>query len=52
VQSSTYWSATTLAGNTSNAWGVGFFSGGVGNVDKGFSDFVWCARGGMNADAY
>ena len=52
VQSSDYWSATTSAGDTSNAWGVGFSSGTVNAVVKSLDFFVWCVRGGMNADAY
>jgi hypothetical protein len=50
VQSSFYWSATTLAVNTSSAWFVHFDIGFVGFVDKGFGSFVWCVRGGQGVD--
>ncbi len=53
VQSSFYWSATTSASNTSLAWGVGFSTGGLDNVDKSddvFAFFVWCVRGGQGID--
>ena len=46
VQSSNYWSATTNANNTSNAWDVNFNNGDVNNDDKTNNNFVWCARGG------
>jgi len=45
-----YWSATTDASSTSDAWVVAFDSGGVGNVDKTDSNFVWCVRGGQGID--
>ncbi len=45
VQSSFYWSASTSANNTSNAWAVNFFDGGVFSGDKSLSGFVWCVRG-------
>jgi len=51
VQSSDYWSATTQADITSQAWGVGL-QGGVGTAAKTDTFFVWCVRGGMNADQY
>jgi hypothetical protein len=48
-----YWSATTDAGNPTDAWGVGFANGNVFGSDKsvGFRVRVWCVRGGMNAEA-
>ncbi len=46
VQSSNYWSATTNATNTSNAWDVNFNNGNVDNDDKTNTNFVWCVRGG------
>jgi hypothetical protein len=52
VQSSVYWSATTDAGSTADAWVVLFYNGLVGADDKDLGLFVWCVRGGMNADAY
>jgi len=48
---SDYWSSTTSASNTSDAWGVGFFLGGVAFwLDKSDSHFVWCVRGGQGVD--
>jgi hypothetical protein len=53
VSTSTYWSATTWAGDTRWAWTVNFGGGSVTTVGK-TNDFVklWCVRGGMNADQY
>ena len=46
-----YWSATTLADVTSNAWGVGLFNGSVSFVvDKSVTFHVWCVRGGQGID--
>jgi hypothetical protein len=50
VQSSLYWSATTDAGNTSNAWFVDFGDGDVDTLDKFNLLFVWCVRGGQGID--
>ena len=51
VQSSYYWSATTRAGNTSNAWVVFFNNGLVDEVSKSnFLYFTWCVRGGQGVD--
>jgi len=51
VQWSYYWSATTYASSTSNAWDVAFGNGGVGFDDKGgVFRFVWCVRGGQGVD--
>lgn len=44
--SSNYWSATTNANNTSNAWNVNLNNGNVNNDDKTNTNFVWCVRGG------
>ena len=41
-----YWSATTNANNTDNAWDVNFNNGDVNNDDKTNNNFVWCVRGG------
>jgi hypothetical protein len=46
VQSSNYWSATTNATNTSNAWDVNLNNGNVNANDKTNAHFVWCVRGG------
>jgi len=50
VQSSYYWTATTLAGSTTNAWGVNFYTNSVayGNKSDGFN--AWCVRGGQSYD--
>ncbi len=43
-----YWSSTSNASNTSDAWIVSLFDGFVSNVDKDSGDFfVWCVRGGQ-----
>jgi Protein of unknown function (DUF1566) len=51
VQSSRYWSATTLASGTVNAWDVIFSSGAVSALGKSGTSFVWCVRGGSGVDA-
>ena len=51
VQSTGYWSATTVATNTSNAWVVDFDDGSVVGWNKsGSAWFVWCVRGGQGVD--
>lgn len=45
VQSSNYWSATTNAGNASNAWNVNLNDGKVNANDKTNALFAWCVRG-------
>ena len=52
VQSFLYWSATTLASNTSRAWFVNFGNGVVGDDSKTDPNFpfVWCARGGQGVN--
>ena len=52
VQSAGYWSATTSAEDSSDAWFVYFGIGFVDNDSKTFSGHAWCVRGGMHADAY
>ena len=48
VQSSTYWSSTTYASDTSKAWAVNPPFGTVGSFFKTFSTwFVWPVRGGQ-----
>ena len=46
VQSSNYWSSTTNANNTSNAWNVNLNNGNVNNNDKSNNNYVWPVRGG------
>jgi hypothetical protein len=49
--SSFYWSATTNANVTSDAWAVLFgFGGGVTTAAKSNVFFVWCVRGGQGVD--
>ena len=50
VQSSLYWSATTLAANTNAAWTVLFSNGIVTLGLKTGIFFVWCARGGQGVN--
>jgi hypothetical protein len=53
VQSFWYWAATTDGFNPGLAWGVYFAAGDVFSFGKHDPDvFVWCVRGGMNADQY
>lgn len=47
VQADSYWSSSTYAGSTTNAWDVYMFSGGVGYNDKGNYLYVWPVRGGL-----
>ena len=42
-----YWSSTTYADDTGNAWSVGMYSGDVYGSDKSFSSYVWPVRGGQ-----
>ncbi|MGO9612378.1 MAG: DUF1566 domain-containing protein [Dissulfurispiraceae bacterium] len=52
VQSADYWSATTNAVSTSNAWAV-LFLAGPGNLGIGVKSdslYVWCVRGGNGVD--
>jgi hypothetical protein len=56
VQSSFYWSATTVASNNDFAWSVGFHNvllSPVASPDgaKTVSSHVWCVRGGQGVDA-
>ncbi|MBF8276690.1 MAG: uncharacterized protein HW390_1763 [Candidatus Brocadiaceae bacterium] len=52
VRSDYYWSSTTLAFSTSNAWGVDFSDGGVDGLDKSNDGYyVWCVRGGQGYNA-
>jgi hypothetical protein len=46
TQSSYYWSSTTNAGSTSNAWDMNFADGSVGYSGKVNILYVWCVRGG------
>ena len=46
VQSDGYWSSTTYAVDTAQAWSVNLNHGYVGNVIKSYTLFVWPVRGG------
>ena len=47
-----YWSATTNAEFPTRAWAMNTFRGTMEFDPKTFILFVWCVRGGNNADAY
>jgi hypothetical protein len=47
VQSDGYWSSTTYAGNTANAWFVNLFGGYVSYYSKSSTGYVWPVRGGQ-----
>ena len=46
MQSSYYWSSTTNANNTTNAWNVNFNNGNVNHNNKDNNNYVWPVRGG------
>jgi hypothetical protein len=46
VQSNNYWSSTSYAANTGNAWNVNFNDGNVNNNDKPNTNYVWPVRAG------
>ncbi|MEO5346680.1 MAG: DUF1566 domain-containing protein [Magnetococcus sp. YQC-9] len=46
VQTNNYWSSTTNADNTDNAWIVNLNNGNVNNNDKTNNNYVWPVRGG------
>jgi len=52
VQSAGYWSATTSAEDSSDAWFVYFGIGFVDHDSKTHTGHAWCVRGGMSADTY
>ncbi len=47
-----YWSASTIATNTADAWVVSFLNGDLYHFDKngGFFYRAWCVRGGQSYD--
>ncbi|MFO1429330.1 MAG: DUF1566 domain-containing protein [Candidatus Competibacteraceae bacterium] len=47
VQSSNYWSSSSLVGNPDYAWLVSLFTGSVGGSGKSNTDYVWPVRGGQ-----
>jgi RNA-directed DNA polymerase len=46
-QSNNYWSSTTNANNTSNAWNANFNNGNVNNNDKTNTNYIRPVRGGQ-----
>ena len=50
VGSINYWSATTNADVTGNAWLVNFANGDVVTGDKTGTRRIWCVRGGQGVD--
>ena len=48
--SSHYWSSTTYANYTNDAWHVNFYSGSVSNYDKSSSYYVRAVRGGKKGE--
>jgi hypothetical protein len=48
VQLAYYWSSSTLAYHTSDAWYVGMYSGYVGYGNKSTYYYVWPVRGGKD----
>ena len=46
VQSTYYWSSTTNANNTNNAWVVNMNNGNVNNDNKNNNNYVWPVRAG------
>lgn len=49
VQDSYYWSSTTYALNTDDAWFIGISDSSVGNVNKTYAFYIWPVRGGQPA---
>ena len=46
MTSNNYWSSTTNANNTGNAWNVNFNNGNSNNNNKTYNYGVRCVRGG------
>jgi RNA-directed DNA polymerase len=46
VQSNNYWSSTSNANNTNNAWIVDTNNGNVNNDNKTNNNYVWPVRSG------
>ena len=47
TDSSSYWSSTSLQGDTANAWYVNFYNGNVYYDSKTFNYYVRCVRAGQ-----
>ena len=53
IQSGRYWTTTTVAWLTTQAWYVDFTNGSAGSEDKDPTTYChWCVRGGYGPDAY
>ena len=52
VRTDAYWSATTYAPNSLEAWGINMKNAAVSFATKTTPLQVWCVRGPMNADMY
>jgi hypothetical protein len=48
VQSVYYWSSSSSADSTSDAWGVDMGDGDVDGDDKSYSQYVWPVRSGQS----
>ena len=46
ISSSNYWSSTTNANNSDNAWNVNFNNGNTNNNNKNNTNYVRCVRAG------
>ena len=46
VQANNYWSSSTYAGNTTNAWNVNMNDGNMNANNKTNNNYVWPVRGG------
>ena len=46
MQSNNYWSSSTNANNTNNAWNVNMNNGNVNNNNKDNNNYVWSVRSG------
>jgi hypothetical protein len=46
VQTNNYWSSSTNANNTGNAWILNLNNGNVNNDNKTNNNYVWPVRGG------
>jgi len=52
VQQNFYWTATAFAGVPDSAWKIDFRNGNETQNGTSTTNYAWCVRGGMNADAY
>lgn len=52
IESGFYWSATSDAGDSLSAYGVGLTGLVVNSIPKDTGGHFWCVRGGMNSSQY